>query len=255
MLVDYEDKKMVFPPVICSTNLRPDVVLWSKLTREVILMELTVCAEEGIDAAQLRKESKYTGLLEEINAAKRWKAQLFTLEIGARGLVSSRAYNTFTKLGLTGSQAKMLCKDLSTVAARCSYAIYLAHNNRVWCRSELINLSSTRVMEKSEEKTKPPCLPVTLVSPELRHEDQAKQEPSSNLSFLQAKGITRLFHFTDVANIASIRKNGLMSASHLLERNLVSKMNSDALSRDLDRLQDWKTTCACPSMTRIPWCL
>ncbi len=94
--------------------------------------------EEGIDVAQLRKESKYTGLLEDINATKSWKAQLFTLEIGARGLVSSRAYNTFTKLGLTGASAKKLCKNLSTISARCSYAIYLAHNNRVWCRSDLI---------------------------------------------------------------------------------------------------------------------
>ena len=46
--VDFEDRKLVFPPVICSTNLRPDAVLWSCLSRTVILLELTCCAEEGI---------------------------------------------------------------------------------------------------------------------------------------------------------------------------------------------------------------
>jgi hypothetical protein len=249
MLVDYEDNKMVFPPLICSTNLRPDVVIWSKLTREVILLELTVCAEEGIDAAQLRKESKYTNLLEEINATKCWKAQLFTLEIGARGLVSSRAYGTFTKLGLTGRSAKKLCKALSTVAARCSYAIYLAHNNRVWCRSDLVTLPVDPRVTGVEDETAPTS-PSLLVNPRVtgiedKNDPKAallREDPRTNLSVLQAKGIKTLFHFTDAANVESIRKNGLMSASNLLECKIESMMNSDELSRNLDKslgLQDY----------------
>ena len=55
--VDFEDRKLVFPPNICATSLRPDIVISSALTRNVILLELTCCAEEGIDAAQLRKEN------------------------------------------------------------------------------------------------------------------------------------------------------------------------------------------------------
>ncbi len=292
MLVDYEEKRMVFPPVICATNLRPDIVIWSKLSRVVLLMELTVCAEEGIDAAQLRKESKYTHLLEEINEAKCWRAQLFTLEIGARGLVSSRAYGTFTKLGLTGRSAKKLCKGLSTVAARCSYAIYLAHNNRVWCRSDLVTLPVnsrvTGIEDEPEKKwssfsehiastpgpfhrplVKPEslsfCNPTPffislgqtpLSSPTIttptpsgtlpvyacvtgieKNPDPAiqREHPRTNLSILQANGVKTLFHFTDVTNLASIRANGLMSASNLLESKINSKMNSDELSRHLDK--------------------
>src|SRR4051812_34590104 len=48
---------LVFPPAICSTALRPDAVLWSSLSRTVILLELTCPAEEGIEAAQIRKEA------------------------------------------------------------------------------------------------------------------------------------------------------------------------------------------------------
>ena len=66
MLVDFEDRKMVFPPVICATNLRPDIVIWSKRSRVVILIELTCCAEEGISAAQLRKENRYAELMAQI---------------------------------------------------------------------------------------------------------------------------------------------------------------------------------------------
>jgi hypothetical protein len=40
------------------------------MTRKVILLELTCCAEEGIEGAQLRKENKYAALVDEILANK-----------------------------------------------------------------------------------------------------------------------------------------------------------------------------------------
>jgi len=86
--VDFDHKQADFPVSIFPTSLRPDIVLWSEMSRVVILLELTCCAEEGITRAQLRKETKYTELLSEINAGKVWKASLFTLEVGARGLVA-----------------------------------------------------------------------------------------------------------------------------------------------------------------------
>ena len=55
-----------------------------------------------------------------------------TLEIGARGLVGSRTYRSFVNLGVPVPKTKKLCKVLSVVAARCSYAIYLAHKDSVW---------------------------------------------------------------------------------------------------------------------------
>ena len=66
--VDFEDRKLVFPPNICATSLRPDIVISSTKTCNVILLELTCCAEEGIDAAQLRKETRNAELMAEIAA-------------------------------------------------------------------------------------------------------------------------------------------------------------------------------------------
>src|ERR1043165_9772702 len=94
LLVDYENAKIVFPPSIIATNVRPDIVLWSNSARVVVMIELTVCAEEGIAAAQMRKESRYQSLLDEITALKSWRPFLLTLEIGARGLVASRALSS-----------------------------------------------------------------------------------------------------------------------------------------------------------------
>ena len=80
--VDFDSKKAEFPPSIVATPLRPDIVLWSRMSRVVVLIELTCPAEEGMFNAQLRKETKYTGLLDDINATEVWKPGAFTLEVG-----------------------------------------------------------------------------------------------------------------------------------------------------------------------------
>ena len=108
-------------PAICNTNLRPDIVLWFPLSRTVILLELTCCAEEGTENAHIRKEARYAELMSEIVEAK-WTPSFVDLEVGARGLVSAQ-------------QAKTVCKSLSEIAARCSYAIYLAHSSLNWCHN------------------------------------------------------------------------------------------------------------------------
>ena len=102
------------------------------MSRVVVLIELTCCAEEGMRNAQLRKETKYTQLLADINETKVWKASLWTLEIGARGLIGLSKHKIFVRLGFSSVQARTLCKRLSSVVARCSYAIHQAHTNLSW---------------------------------------------------------------------------------------------------------------------------
>ena len=105
--VDFEERKLVFPPTICASSLRPDVVIWSTMTRFVTLLELTCCAEEGIEGAQLRKETKYASLVEEISG-NNWTPRL--LEVGARGLIGSRTFRIFVMLGMSTREANRLCK-------------------------------------------------------------------------------------------------------------------------------------------------
>src|SRR6185295_19575972 len=83
------------------------------MSRTVILIELTCPAEEGIEAAQIRKETRYHELLEQINDTKTWKARLMTVEVGARGLVGTSTFRAFRVLGLTTPQTKTLVKSLS----------------------------------------------------------------------------------------------------------------------------------------------
>ena len=133
-----------------------------------------------------------------------------TVEVGARGLVGSSTHRAFVTLGLSSRQANALCKRLSVVVARCSYAIYLAHNSAAWPHNDnLIELE--------------PC---PILAP--------KVVAKPNIVVLRENGIKDLYHFTDASNLESIRKNGLMSASNLSAKTIKAILNSNEASRALD---------------------
>ncbi len=89
--VAYEHKQIEFPQHILSTSQRPDIIIWSRMKRHVVLIELTCCAEEGVTAAQVRKETRYHELVEDIKG-NNWNVELLTIEVGARGLIGSRTF-------------------------------------------------------------------------------------------------------------------------------------------------------------------
>ena len=133
LLVDYSDRPVVLPPEILATNQRPDIVIWSVALKKVVMVELTCPAEEGIEAAVERKLGQYTQLKQDIEEVG-WVAGLLTLEVGARGYVAYSTERCFRQLGMQKRKVSSLCKSLSRVVARCSYAIYLSRKNKDWDR-------------------------------------------------------------------------------------------------------------------------
>ena len=112
--------------------LRPDILISSTKLKKVILVELTCPAEEGFQSAQLRKQSKYLPLVQNISQSSSWKPLLLTVEVGARGFVAISTHQVLLKLGLPSRKVSSLCKTLSTTAAKCSYTIYLSSNSKTW---------------------------------------------------------------------------------------------------------------------------
>ena len=64
----------------------------------------------------------YDDLLRKIPSV--WKPSLLTIEVGARGFVGHSMKSCLTKLGISIRLKDKLCKTLSLVSAKCSYAIY-----------------------------------------------------------------------------------------------------------------------------------
>lgn len=64
MTVDLE-RQLKIPTHITQSKLRPDIIVVSEATKQLILLELTVPWEERIEEAQERKREKYQKLVED----------------------------------------------------------------------------------------------------------------------------------------------------------------------------------------------
>ena len=134
LLVDMDHSKIVFPPEILSTSKRPDIVIWSRKSKTVVIGELTCPAEENFQAARLYKEARYEHI--HMNAsAKGWKVMLKTIEVGARGFVAKTVPYFFRNLGFQRGQVKKICKDVSEISLRCSYHIFLSLKDKKWAKN------------------------------------------------------------------------------------------------------------------------
>ena len=72
------DGRLLFPEIV-PTTLRPDMVLWSRETKMLIIIELTVHWEERCNEAHERKLSRYEDLLAECRK-QGWKTWNFPVE-------------------------------------------------------------------------------------------------------------------------------------------------------------------------------
>ena len=57
-----------------------------------------------------------------------WKANLFCVEVGARGFVADSFFGAMKKLGLKNCEVKDMRRTISSTALRCSYSIYIQRN-------------------------------------------------------------------------------------------------------------------------------
>ncbi len=119
ILVDMDDK-MVYPAEIYGTTQRPDIVIWSSKLRRVLNVELTCPAEEGIEAAQARKEARYFSL-NCANKDRGWDSMVSTLEVGARGFVARTVPRLLKRLGQPHKQIKEDMTNLSNIVAPTRY--------------------------------------------------------------------------------------------------------------------------------------
>ncbi|XDV39419.1 hypothetical protein PO909_008669 [Leuciscus waleckii] len=74
------DHQLKFPQQIDVTSLQPDIVLWSAIARTVIMVELTVPWEDGLDSAFERKKEKYADLSAACTEAG-WNAFIYPVEV------------------------------------------------------------------------------------------------------------------------------------------------------------------------------
>ncbi|KAI8516566.1 hypothetical protein Bbelb_051470 [Branchiostoma belcheri] len=109
------DGKVGFPEEIALTSLRPDIVIWSKSAREVMLGELTVPWEDNVEGAYERKLTKYGELLA-VCRDRGWKAACYPVEVGCRGFVASSLQKWLRQLGFIRREVKSISKSAAEAA-------------------------------------------------------------------------------------------------------------------------------------------
>ena len=122
---------LIFPPEIASTTQRPDIVIYSKSKKIVVLIELTCPLEDRISTAHELKKDRYLELLSNCRC-NGWTAFHFPVEVGSRDFVAYSLTSCLQKLGFSSYLAKKARNECSKIALRASYSIYLQRNIREW---------------------------------------------------------------------------------------------------------------------------
>nr|XP_061825268.1 uncharacterized protein LOC133612115 [Nerophis lumbriciformis] len=125
------DRQLKFPQEITTTLLRPDIVLWSTSTKTVIMVELTVPWEEGMEAAFERKRDEYLELASECAQAG-WRPFTYPVEVGCRGYTGASTQRLLKSLGIKGSNLKKALKALGEEAEQGSFWLWLRRNDKAW---------------------------------------------------------------------------------------------------------------------------
>ncbi len=117
-------KQLKFPQHIVRATLRPDILLVSEETKNIILMELTVPWEDHLDEAHERKRTKYEELVIDCRKQGR-KARCMPIEVGCRQFAGQSLYKTLSVLGITGVERRRTIKNITEEAEKASRWLWI----------------------------------------------------------------------------------------------------------------------------------
>ena len=115
------------PEIISKSGMRPDIVIHSQSTKQVIMIELTVPYESRMEEAQMYKTEKYADLASSLKS-EGYQAKVLATEIGARGFIGGSAYNLMKQLSVEGREKTRALRAMAEAAERCSSWIWSRRN-------------------------------------------------------------------------------------------------------------------------------
>ena len=117
-------KQLKFPARITPTRLRPDMIIVSDSTKQLIILELTVPWEERMDEANDRKRTKYQELVDDCKR-QGWRTHCEPLEVGCRGFAGRSLCKVYTLLGLTGEAKKKAIRSATEAAEKATRWLWI----------------------------------------------------------------------------------------------------------------------------------
>ncbi|XP_067284127.1 uncharacterized protein [Pseudorasbora parva] len=108
-------KQLKFPEAVATSTLRPDMLLISETSKQIVLLELTVPWEDRIEEANERKRAKYAELVEECRN-NGWRARCEPIEVGCRGFAGQSLCRAYNILGIIGASKRRAIKEVTESA-------------------------------------------------------------------------------------------------------------------------------------------
>ena len=130
LLVDL-DGRLKVPEEVAVTNMRPDILLISDITKKVGIVELTVPGEERIEVSGELKRAKYAGLQEE-GRKNGWLVQIWAIEIGCRGFPAASMATFLKDIGINGNERRRKLSKLGEIAESASRTIWRSSHFKSW---------------------------------------------------------------------------------------------------------------------------
>ena len=125
------DKSLKIPAEICYTNLIPDIIIVSRVTKQIGIVELTVPNEDRIEVSGELKRLKYEQIAQE-GRLNGWRVRIWAVEIGCRGFPAV-SMSTFLKdIGYKGGIKKKVIEKMSKVAEEASHSLWKASHYKKW---------------------------------------------------------------------------------------------------------------------------
>ena len=113
------------------TTLRPDIVIISRSSRNILLLELTVPWEENSETAHEMKTAKYQELCEEIRS-NGWKVTYTAIEVGCRGFSSHTLWSAMKVLGIRGRERRGMITEVDKRTMESSNWIWMKRDDKQW---------------------------------------------------------------------------------------------------------------------------
>ena len=125
------DKSLKIPREICLTNLRPDLIIVSKKSKQLGIVELTVPNEDRVEVSGELKRLKYEQIVQD-GRNNGWRVRVWAVEVGCRGFPAMSMSTLMKDLGYKGGERKKAIERLSKVAEEASHSLWKASHYKKW---------------------------------------------------------------------------------------------------------------------------
>ena len=125
------DRQLKIPEDIISTRLRPDMIMYSRSSKQIAIAELTVPIEERVEISNELKRSKYAEL-EDAGRLNGWSVKIWAVEVGSRGFPAASMATFLKQVGCKGGERRQILKQLGSEAEQASATLWRMSHVKEW---------------------------------------------------------------------------------------------------------------------------